>query len=233
MYEGNLAGRQLSETVDAFLSRLPPLTTLVYDHGHWIYIANPHSKFRPTDEDQAGFTERGREILQDFAAEKASIEASMAGKTRCAIVSRLIPVRRQVAADLYAAAREKGCTSGKWLLFPPAGDVDRCWSLVAAATAAGELGHAAKVATGAGAASKRLVCVYTEDFADKKDVRRVLERLVDLGLLHGRHDHVDTGSIYYKADAFSYLGLDRQNEWGLKASLYASKDVLAEERGNA
>ena len=28
-------------------------------------------------------------------------------------------------------------------------------------------------------------------------------------------------------DAFTHLGIDRNNEWGLKPSLYSSKEVLA------
>ena len=33
--------------------------------------------------------------------------------------------------------------------------------------------------------------------------------------------------IYYKAEAYSLLGIGSDNPYGLKASLYSSKDVLA------
>lgn len=234
-YEGDSAGRQLSETVPSFLSRLPPLTTHVDNHGYWIYIADPHSKARPTDEDRAGFMERGREILEEFEGTRAGIEASMAGKAKSAIGRKLTPLRKQAEADLYAAAKEKGCTSGKWLLFPMADEVNRIWSLVATATAAGELGHAAKVATddGSGNVAPRLICVYTEDFSDKRDVRRVLERLFNMGLVNRKGPMGEERGIYYKADGFTYLGIESKNDWGLKASLFYSKDVLAEEKGKA
>ena len=116
------------------------------------------------------------------------------------------------------------------MLFPMADDVNRFWSLVATATAAGELGHAAKVAAddGSGNASARLICVYTEDFSDKEDVKRVLGRLVDMGLVTRKGPMGEDRGIYYKADAFTNLGIDSKNEWGLKASLFSSKDVLAE-----
>lgn len=82
------------------------------------------------------------------------------------------------------------------MLFPQPADVNRVWGLVAAATAKGELGIAAKVATdgGDGERVSRLVCVYTGDFSDGGDVRRVVEGLVGMGL-------VGTGGergVYYK-----------------------------------
>ena len=235
MYEGDSAGRQLSETVASFLARLPPLTTPVDKYGYWIYIANPRSKARPTDEDRAGLMQRGRKILEDFEATKAGVEASMAGKAKSSISKKLTPLRKQAEADIYAAAKEKRYTSGKWMLFPTPDDVNRIWSLVATATANGELGHAAKVATddGSGNATPRLICVYTEDFPDMSDVRRVLGRLVDMGLVikNKKGPMGEERGIYYKADAFTDLGIDSKNEWGLKASLYSSKDVLAEEKG--
>ena len=235
MYEGDSAGRQLSETVASFLSRLPPLTTHVDNHGYWIYIADPHSRARPSDEDRAGFMGKGREILEEFEGVSAGIEASMVGKAKSTIGRKLTPLRKQAEADLYAAAKEKGGTAGKWRLFPMADDVTRFWSLIATATAAGELGHAAKVATddGSGNVKPRLICIYTEDFSDKADVKRVLERLVDMGLVKRKGPMGEERGIYYKADAFTYLGIESKNDWGLKASLFSLRDVLAEEEGKA
>ncbi len=233
-YDGSPAGRQLSETVASFLSRLPPFSTQINNHGPWIFIANPRSKSRPTDEDLAGLMCKGQEILEDFSATKAGIEASMAGKAKSTIGKKLTPLRKQAEADLYATAKENGYTSGKWMLFPMADDVNRIWSLVATATAEGELGQAAKVATDDGSGNAaRLICIYTEDFSDKEDVRRVLERLVRMGLVMKKGPMGEDRGIYYKADAFTHLGVDSKNEWGLKASLYSSKDVLAEQKRKA
>lgn len=178
---------------------------------------------------------KGGEILEDFEATRAGIEASMAGKAKSTIGRKLTPLRKQVETDLYAAAKEKGCTAGKWMLFPMAENVNRIWSLVATATAAGELGHAAKVATdeGLGNAKPRLICIYTEDFSDKEDVTRVLKRLVEMGLVKEKGPMGEERGIYYKADAFTHLGIDSKNDWGLKASLFSSRDVLAEEKGKA
>lgn len=154
----------------------------------------------------------------------------MAGKAKSAIGRKVTPLRKQLETDLYAAAKQTGCMSGKWMLFPMAEDVNRIWALVATAVAEGELGHAAKVATdeGSGNVGARLICVYTEDYSDREDVLRVLRRLDGMGLVKGRGAMGEERGIYYKADAFTHLGVDSKNEWGLKASLFASKDVLAE-----
>ncbi len=81
------------------------------------------------------------------------------------------------------------------MLFPLPDRVNGIWKLVAESTASGELGKAAKVGTddGRGESAARLVCVYTEDFSDGEDVKRVLRKMKSIGLLDaaGR-------DIYYK-----------------------------------
>lgn len=113
------------------------------------------------------------------------------------LARQLAPLRHTLQQDLLAAAKFARCTSGKWMLFPAPADVDRVWGLVATGTARGELGIAAKVATdgGEGEGKPRLVCVYTGDFSEAGDVRRVVEGLVGMGLV----DRSGTGKgVYYK-----------------------------------
>ncbi len=230
VYEGTPNGRQLSETVAAFLSRLPPLTTDLTTSGPWIFIGNPHTNYRHTNEDLRGFKTRGRELLNGFAATKSSMEASMARKAKGIITRNVTPLRKKLETDLFATALEKGCTTGKWMLFPGPDHVNSSWSLVATATANNELGIAAKVATDDGSPNKsRLICVYTEDFGNKEDVKRVLRRLHALGLCKRNGAFGEGQAIYYKADAYSHLDIMGGNEWGLKPSLYSSRDLLAEE----
>lgn len=118
------------------------------------------------------------------------------------------------------------------MLFPSPDDVDRVWRLVAEAVVDGRLGDTAKVAPADPshpfvAAPKKqtshLICVYTKDFSNLEDVKRVLEELIELGL--APRNAADR-AIYYKADAYTYLGLDSLNAYGLKASLYSSKDIM-------
>jgi len=81
--------------------------------------------------------------------------------------------------------------------------------------------HSIEVATDEGDDRKvRLICIYTKDFSDMQDVGRVVRKMRDLGLIETRK------AIYYKCDAYTYLGLNSQNEYEIKASLYSSVDVL-------
>lgn len=226
MYESHPSGRHLSETVAEFLTRLPPRSTTSTEMNPWIYIANPHYLDRPTSEDLAGFRQVGHRLLEEFTQKREDIESSLTGKSKGTITKSLKTLRKRLEADIFSSAREKGIKSGKWMLFPFPDRVNELWALVAHAVAEGELGHAAKVATddGSGDSHARLICVYTEDFADKDDILRVLKKLVALGLVSTKGDK---RPIYYKADCFTHLDIMGGNAWGLKPSLCSSADILS------
>jgi len=111
------------------------------------------------------------------------------------------------------------------MLFPEEKEISRTWKIVVEGVIQNRLGHIAKVATGPTddieGRGRALICVYTKDFSDEGDVRRVLEELVELGLCPR-----EGNGIYYKCDAFTYLGINSNNSYGLKASIYSSRDVL-------
>ncbi|KAL6721242.1 hypothetical protein ACLMJK_000344 [Lecanora helva] len=230
LYEGDPNGRQLSEPVPDFLARLPPLTTHVSDLGPWLYIGNPYTSYRHTNENRKGFIARGQELLATYDSIKSEIETSNAGKAQGTVTRKITPHRKKLEADLLHAAKEKGCITGKWMLFPTPKDVNSAWRLVATATANDELGHAAKVATNTDESPEkaRLICVYTDNVEDKADVKRVLLKLVDLGLCSRDVGAKGERAIYYKMDAYTYLDIMGGNEWGLRASMYSSRDILAE-----
>ena len=195
VYKDYPGGRQLSEPVSDFLARLPPYSTRIEDCGPWLYISNPTYNPAKTREDVRGFKEQGNRLLSGFSAQRADIEESGNGKSKSAITRKLNELRKQLQVDVFELARNKDVTAGKWMLFPSPGDVNRVWSLVANATANGELGHAAKVAAndGSGDSNARLVCVYNEDFRDKKEVKQVVQCLDRMGLIAAR-------GIYYKSE---------------------------------
>ncbi|MCJ1399351.1 hypothetical protein MMC11_002553 [Xylographa trunciseda] len=224
-YEGKIYARQLSEPVEIFLELLPPRTTQRSYVGEWIFIANPYGSERPTAEEWARTNSAGAAILADFVTRRVAIETKMEGKgnSKLAITRKVNPLREKARTAILDVARENGCTDGKWMLFPLPEDVNRVWAVVATATAKGELGTAAKVATedGKGDRVARLICVYTEDFGNKSDVKRVLLKLGELGLTSRNR------GISYKPDVFTYLDITGDNEWGMKPSLYQSKEALA------
>ena len=90
------------------------------------------------------------------------------------------------------------------MLFPMPEDVNRAWGLVAEGTGNGELGMAAKVATDGGAGDRvsRLICVYTVDFGDRQDVRRVLQGLVERGLVKKKDMLAEERVVYYKCGKY-------------------------------
>lgn len=212
-FEGNTSARQLTESVEDFLHRLLPSSTTIDHAGPWLYVADPKSDSRPLDEHLGPFREAGQALLASFNKEKA--------------VGRILTEkRRKLEADIFAVAQEHGITSGKWMLFPQEDKVDAAWSKIAHATVEGGLGFAAKVATNHGAGDgSRLICVYTVNYQDRDDVKRVLIRLAEMGLISA-----GSGSarkvLYYKADALTYLDINSGNPYGLKASLYSSTDLF-------
>ena len=92
--------------------------------------------------------------------------------------------------------------SGKWLLFIPSTRVDHIWKIIRVETEAGRLGSGAKVATDeqnplATSRRTKLICVYTYNSEDLEDVRRVRQRLRDLGF---------SKKLPYKTDAATTAG---------------------------
>lgn len=86
--------------------------------------------------------------------------------------------------------------SGKWLVFVDKKDIDDVWAKIKKAVEEGKLGSEAKVATAkpnphATNPNTKVICVYTYDYADEQDVRRIREELRKLGI---------TTRIPYKAD---------------------------------
>jgi len=87
-------------------------------------------------------------------------------------------------------------SSGKWLIFVPLERVDEIWAMIKTATEDGKLGGSSKVATAkenpnAADRKTKVICVYTYDWTDKDDVKRIREALRSLGI---------TQKIPYKAD---------------------------------
>jgi len=91
---------------------------------------------------------------------------------------------------------------GKWLVFVNVKYVDEVWAKIKKSVEKGKLGDSAKVSTAkpsplAGKSKTHVVCVYTYDWSDEKDVKRIREELRKLGI---------TNKIPYKADEDTLSG---------------------------
>jgi len=77
--------------------------------------------------------------------------------------------------------------AGKWLIFQEPDQVDAVWKKVRNATVSLELGISAKVSTAKpnpdSRDNRKVVYVYTKDWADEADVLRVREKLRELGFV--------------------------------------------------
>lgn len=77
--------------------------------------------------------------------------------------------------------------AGKWLIFQEPDAVDAAWRKVRDATVALELGISAKVSTAKpnpdSRDSRKVIYVYTKNWADEADVMRVREKLRELGFV--------------------------------------------------
>lgn len=91
--------------------------------------------------------------------------------------------------------------AGKWLIFTEPENVDAAWKKVRDATVAGELGISTKVSTAKpnpdSRDTRKVIYVYTRDWADEADVMRVRKKLRDLGF---------TDRIGYKRNIETFAG---------------------------
>ena len=221
-YADQESAYQLHETIEEFVNRLRPSESTIATVGPWIWISNPHSTSHRHDADVGGFKQCGFDLLESFMRMRKEFEDQNPDKIPSSITRMLKPERDQLEADIVKLAKERKVTCGKWMLFTLPKDVDAVWSKVCRGTVEGRLGCSAKVATDDGNDQKpeRLVCVYTDDFSDKDDVKRVLAEMKEMGLV--KNDK----AIYYKCDAYTYLDIISGNDYKIKASMYDSRDVF-------
>ncbi|OJD24169.1 hypothetical protein ACJ73_04467 [Blastomyces percursus] len=226
--------RSKTETIPQFLARLPPRTTSASSIGPWIYIKNPAicNPVPYSNEDISNFTNRGGELLQAFNDTRAALRAEFHDRPQHLLEQRISMLRRILDADILEAARANKIITGKWMLFPSVGRVNMVWGIVAESTVHGQLGTGAKVATEGGGSKSgsanrpRVICVYTANFDDKADITRVLVKMKQLGLFRNGQGWAQ---IYYKCDAYTYLGVMNNNSFGLNQNMYSSMEILNKE----
>jgi len=126
-YESISFARQLHETVDEFLQRLPPAETQMSPTCPWIFVANPFRKVpksktidfkqeeAPPDEDSnwAQFVRESGELLHELTRIRHSIEKEKAGKAQSTITRAINVQKATIVQKILDTAAELHCTSGK------------------------------------------------------------------------------------------------------------------------
>lgn len=243
-YEGEPNALQLDEPIDTFLSRLRPSSS---ETSHpWIFCANFHSTSRPTNPDIAAFKQIGHRLLDTFATKRRDLERKFDPPQSEGVITRMMSNdRTDLESEIMAAAERCHLMSGKWMLFPTKGKVDRYWEAIVRGTVDGRLGTTAKVATRPEKPEDpmQVICVYTKDITDREDIKRVLLELVRLKLAPavteagaaaakkgvGRGKEFVKGQIWYKPDCYTWLDITSGNEYRIKPTLYGTASLLTGE----
>jgi hypothetical protein len=215
---------QQHETILEFLRRLPVADPETANVGPWLWVhCSPELQDSRDDDDVDAFIDSATPLLDGLLKQRVIFEQQNPGKAVGTITRKLSPYRDQLEVDLLKTAKKFGVTSSKWMLFPKLEDLPRVWRLVAEATAEGKLGPTSKVGMWSPEDAIKgctLICVYTRDFSDLHDVKRVMRALIELGIAKRE------SKIYYKCDAYTYLDIKSGNEYKLPASLWSSEEVL-------
>ncbi|KAK3588757.1 hypothetical protein CHS0354_024238 [Potamilus streckersoni] len=126
------------------------------------------------------------------------------------------PINKQVIMEL---AKNYDVLAGKWMIHVQSGfKVDQLWSFVCRGIMTHILpSFSAKVSPvntkENGDADRHVICVYNNDFTNEDEVYELEAGLRTIGI---------KCPLYYKPDVYTYLGVYRNNEWGLRPTIYES-----------
>jgi len=130
-YEGLPFARQLNETVEELLQRLPPATTRISESIQWIYVWNPYKKrlgYRDNEDSQMTLDEDGQpkdeedrarcqilgeNLLEELSHIKSEIERHKAGNARFAVTQAFNVEKETIVRKILDTATKTHCTSGK------------------------------------------------------------------------------------------------------------------------
>ncbi len=123
------------------------------------------------------------------------------------------PVNLQTITEL---AHMHNVLAGKWLFHASTGlKVNHMWSLIAAAVVQGKMGDCAKVSPYEPQSKwgTHVCCIYNSDFTNFEEVLSLENQIRLVGI---------KCHLVYKPDVFTYLGIYRNNKWGLRPSIHES-----------
>ena len=138
---------------------------------------------------------------------------------------KLISSGRYISREkVFELAKKYKCTCGKWMLFVSTGGKgDYLWSLIAKGIVNGKtLSTQAKISatqeTEFFESYVNIICMYNKNFLDRDQMLESERTIRSLGI---------KGTLKYKPDIYTYLGVYRRNPWQLNPIIYTSNfDIL-------
>jgi hypothetical protein len=112
--------------------------------------------------------------------------------------------------NLDQISRAHNVLVGKWLIFADHESIDLLWGKVIHLLCVQLKKGSAKVSTRK-EGERHVICVYTEDFTDLKEVKALRAGLRRIGV---------RWKIGFKTDAYTHLGIYAKNEWNLRPTRY-------------
>lgn len=120
-FQGQDCARQLEESLEEFLERLPPSSSVISAELSWIYCANPYVPRRDQEEceDNAVFgpPERFRNIcealLEDLEKQMVKMKIDMAGKPANMLTRAVNKERSEIVEQIRQNAIDLNVKTGK------------------------------------------------------------------------------------------------------------------------
>ena len=183
------------QCIECYLTTNLP-STIKNEDEPWVWADNfePPRQFRKHADLDREATTTLRKVVMDFSS-----KVSEDGEWLWLPLEKgryEIPLTIEAIDNL---ALKTGVLGGKWLVYRSREEIDDVWLTIARATFNKTLGIGAKVSTAEEDESKRhVICIYTRNYLDLEDVKRVRGLLKDMGFAE---------SLCYKPDIYTYLNI--------------------------
>ncbi|CUS10413.1 unnamed protein product [Tuber aestivum] len=203
---------QDGEDVEDFLTRCAPSKL----HGRSrLAIKNPWDIERSEGNVDAALTALETPLQEAISDWNAIVADDALNKSAKFI--RKTEHRDRLKELILTTAAQNEVVSGKWIIYAGSNTVDFQWSRVATGTYDGLLGTKAEV-SGNNGMGMHVIFVYTPDFRDLKDAKRVLNGLKKSFQWKPR-------SLAYKPLIYSLLKITVENPYHLRPAIITSREL--------
>lgn len=112
-------------------------------------------------------------------------------------------------STLDEIAKTHNVLIGKWIVFEEPSKINELWEKVVRLVCIDGKAQQAKVSTYD--VTRHVICVYVDDYTNMQQVSALREALRSIGVVW---------KIAFKMDAYTHLGIYKDNEWGINSGRY-------------